>query len=121
MAITIHIVSAIGALLSGLVQLSLPKGTKFHKLLGWFWMCAMVTAAFSSFWITGLMGIFWGYSPIHLLSMWTLFCVGASIYFVRVGNISRHRNFAVGAFFGVVGAGIGALLPGRLISQWLFG
>ncbi|WP_347332888.1 DUF2306 domain-containing protein [Marinimicrobium locisalis] len=121
MALAIHLFAALGALLAGASQLVSPKGTKLHKVVGWFWMGAMVTVAVSSFWLTGLMDVIWGYSPIHILSLWTLFCVAASLYFVKTGNIRRHRGFAVGAFIGVVGAGLGTLLPGRLVGQWLFG
>ncbi|MEL0166740.1 MAG: DUF2306 domain-containing protein [Pseudomonadaceae bacterium] len=120
MAVTIHLVAALWALLAGTSQLLGAKGTGLHRLVGWSWMVAMVIVAISSFWLTGFMDLFWGFSPIHLLSIWILVCVAVSLYSARTGNIRRHRAFAVGAFWGVVGAGIGALLPGRLIYQWLF-
>lgn len=121
MAITIHLAAALWALLAGSSQLLTQKGTKLHKVVGWSWMAAMVVVPISSFWLTGFMNLFWGYSPIHLLSIWILVCVGVSLYSVRTGNIKRHRAFAVGAFYGVVGAGLGTLAPGRLIHQWIFG
>lgn len=121
MAITIHLTAALWALLAGISQLLTPKGIRLHKMLGYSWMTAMVIVAISSFWLTGFMNLFWGYSPIHLLSILTLVCIGISLYSARTGNIKRHRAFAVGAFCGLVGAGIGALAPGRLIHQWIFG
>ena len=121
MALTIHLTAALWALLAGISQLSAPKGTKLHRMVGWSWMLAMVIVAISSFWLTGFMELFWGYSPIHLLSIWILVCVAVSLYSARTSNIKRHRRFAVGAYYGVVGAGIGALAPDRLIHQWLFG
>ena len=36
----------------------------------------------------------WGpYSPIHLLSIWTIFC-RAGCYYVRIGNIKRQAGDA---------------------------
>lgn len=121
MAITIHLTAAIWVFLAGINQLFARKGTKVHKIVGWSWMVAMVIVAVSSFWLTGFMDLFWGFSPIHLLSIWILVCVAVSLYSARTGNIKRHRAFAVGAFYGVIGAGIGILAPDRLIHQWLFG
>ena len=121
MALTIHLTAALWALLAGISQLSTPKGTRFHKMVGWSWMAAMVIVAVSSFWLTGFMDLFWGYSPIHLLSVWILVCVAVSLHSAKTNNIKRHKAFAIGAFYGVVGAGIGALAPGRVIHQWLFG
>ncbi len=84
-------------------------------------MIAMIIVAISSFWLTGFMNLLWGYSPIHLLSIWVLVCVMVSITSARSGNIKRHKAFAAGAFYGVIGAAIGTLMPGRLIHQWVFG
>lgn len=120
MAITIHLTAAIWALLAGINQLFSLKGSKSHKVVGWSWMAAMVVVAVSSFWLTGFMDLLWGYSPIHILSIWILVCVAVSIYSARIGNIKRHRAFSLGAFYGVIGAGIGTLAPDRLIHQWLF-
>lgn len=121
MATSVHLIAALWALLAGISQLYMRKGTRVHRVVGWSWMTAMVVVAISSFWLTGFMNLFWGYSFIHLLSIWILVCVTVSLYAVRTGNIKRHRGFAVGAFYGVIGAGIGALAPGRLMHQWLFG
>lgn len=120
MALSIHVAAALWALMAGGGQLLAPKGTRLHKIVGWSWMIAMVLVAISSFWLKGLMDVVWGYSPIHLLSIWILICVAVSIYSARTHNIKRHKAFAKGAFYGVLGAGIGALAPGRLIHQWLF-
>ena len=121
MAVTLHLIAALWALLAGGFQLLTRKGTQLHRVVGWSWMTAMVIVAVSSFWLTGFMDVFHGYSPIHLLSVWVLVCVAVSVYSARAGHIRRHRAFAVGAFIGVIGAGLGALAPGRLIYQWLVG
>jgi len=118
MLLTLHISAAIWALITGTCQLIAPKGTKPHKLIGWSWMIAMVIASLSSFGLHGFPAILGPFSIIHFLSFWVLVCVAASIYFARTGNINSHKRFSKGAFFGLVGAGIGTLAPGRLINEW---
>ncbi|MCV2401863.1 DUF2306 domain-containing protein [Marinomonas sp. C2222] len=120
MFLALHITAAFFALISGAFQLAMPKGTKQHKFIGRFWMLAMTVTALSSFALKGFDPVIGSLSVIHFLSIWVLICVAASIYFAKVGNIKRHKNFAVGAFYGLVGAGFGTLAPGRLIHEWLF-
>ncbi len=48
-------------------------------------------------------------------------CLVISMLAVRRRRLDTHRNFLVGAYLGLVGAGLGTLAPGRLISGWLFG
>ena len=109
-------------ILSGAVQLLLKKGTKTHKLIGWSWMVAMIVVAISSFGITGIVDWFYGYGPIHLLSIWVLICVFVSLVAVKKGKIGIHKAYTVGAYFGAIGAGLAAMLvPDRLLYNFLFG
>ncbi len=121
MADFIHLFAACWVLMAGGLQIALRKGTPLHKLLGWSWMLSMLVVAISSFWITGFMDWLWGFSPIHLLSLWVMFCVVMSVQGARSGNLLRHKFFAVGAYFGTIGAALGALAPGRMLNQMLFG
>ena len=45
-AIQIHAFAAIAAFLVGVVQLTAPKGTIPHRLIGWLWVMLMLTARF---------------------------------------------------------------------------
>lgn len=122
MPIYIHLVAAFWVLLAGGAQLALKKGTGTHKLIGWTWMLAMMVVSISSFWISGFVDWFFGYGPIHLLSIWVLICVTVSLTSARRGNVRLHKFYAVGAYFGTLGAALGALLvPDRLLHDWLFG
>lgn len=121
LALSIHLLAALVAIAIGAAQLAGRKGTRQHKFIGWTWMAAMVVVAVSSFWLQGFMDLIWGLGPIHLLSLWILVCVTAAVYSARVGKIRTHKNFTVGAYCGVVGAGLGALAPGRMLNQALFG
>ena len=115
---SLHLAAAIVSLLVGAAVLARTKGTASHKLLGRIWVALMLAVAISSFWIQGLnRGSF---SWIHLLSAWTLISLACAIYFIRSGNVRAHRGFMVGTFLGLVGAGIGALAPGRLLYRFFF-
>jgi uncharacterized membrane protein len=46
--IQIHAFAAIAAFVIGAVQLSAPKGTIPHRLVGWLWAVSMLTVAISS-------------------------------------------------------------------------
>ena len=70
-AIQIHAFAAITAFAVGLAQLTAPKGTIPHRLIGWSWAMLMLTVAISSFFIHRIR--LWGpWSPIHLLSILVL-------------------------------------------------
>src|SRR5260370_18142488 len=70
--IQIHALAAIAAFAVGLVQLTAPKGTIPHRLIGWSWVMLMLTVAVSSLFIHKIR--LWGpWSPIHLLSILVLF------------------------------------------------
>ena len=117
--IALHAALAALSLLIGAAVLARPKGTSSHKLLGRIWVSAMVGVALSSFWIFEIRrGA--GPSFIHLLSVWTLVSLGLAVWFIRRGNVRAHKGFMVGTFLGLMGAGLGALAPGRALSRLLF-
>ena len=116
LASAIHLVAVIPAAVIGAVQLAAPKGTRPHRLLGWIWVLAMLTAAVSSFWVMEIRkGA--GWSVIHLLSVWVLVAMGLALWHIRRGNVRAHRRYMVGTLLGLAGAGIGALMPGRFLAQ----
>jgi uncharacterized membrane protein len=116
-AVALHLSSAAGALALGLVIMARTKGTASHRLMGRTWVGLMTLAALSSFWLTGLRD---GFSVIHLLSVWTLIAMALAIYFIRKGNVKRHRGFMIGTFLGLAGAALGALAPGRMLYRFFF-
>jgi uncharacterized membrane protein len=115
----IHLVAIVPAVVIAAVQFTSRKGTQSHKVLGWIWVLSMTVVAVSSFWIMELRkGA--GFSVIHLLSLWVLICLVCAIWFIRRGNVRAHKRFMIGVTLGVIGAGIGALMPGRFLAQLLF-
>ena len=119
--IPFHAILAMIAIILGGIQLSMKKGGLIHKLLGRIWVGIMMFVAITSFFIHEIK--LWGaYSPIHLLSLWTIFSLGLGIYFVRVGNIKRHKQVMIALyFFALILTGFFTLMPGRVMHQILIG
>ena len=119
--IPLHAIMAIIAIILGGIQLSMKKGGAIHKFLGRIWVGLMLIVAITSFFIHETK--MWGdYSPIHLLSLWTIFSLGLGIYFVRVGNIKRHKQVMIALyFFALILTGFFTLMPGRVMHQILIG
>ena len=119
--IPFHAILAMIAIILGGIQLSMKKGGAIHKLLGRIWVGLMMIVAITSLFIHEIK--LWGaYSPIHLLSLWTIFILGVGIYYVRVGNIKRHKQVMIATyFFALILTGFFTLMPGRVMHQILIG
>lgn len=114
--VQIHLAAALLALAIGAAQFTLPKGTASHKLLGRTWVGLLAVIAVGSFWITGLNGD--GLSPIHGLSAFTIAMLVLGVRAAWRGNIRVHRFTMIGIYGGaLIGAGLGALAPGRILWQ----
>ena len=120
-AIQVHAFAAVAAFTLGAVQLAAPKGTIPHRLFGWLWAGLMLIVALSSFFIHEIR--LWGaWSPIHLLSIFTLIMLPLAVWRARRHDVRRHRRAMVGLFAGaLVIAGIFTFMPGRIMHAVLFG
>ncbi|MCC5812660.1 MAG: DUF2306 domain-containing protein [Ectothiorhodospiraceae bacterium] len=119
-AIQIHTVAALLALGLGLGQFTLKRGSVPHRLVGWGWVLLMVVTAGSSFFIhqIRLVGL---WSPIHLLSVYTLIMLVVAVHAARTHRVLTHRYTMISLFvFALIGAGAFTLLPGRLMHAVLF-
>ena len=119
--IPLHAIIAIFAIVVGGVQLILKKGTPLHKFMGWAWVSLMLIVCFTSFFIHKVN--LWGkYSPIHLLSIWTIIAVVLGVYFARIGNVKRHKIFMVWTYWlALILTGLFTLYPGRVMNLIFFG
>ena len=119
--VPLHAIAAMIAIILGGLQLYMKKGGTIHMLLGRIWVGLMLIVSVSSFFIHEIK--LWGaYSPIHLLSIWTIFSLGLAIYFVRVGNIKRHKQVMLALYgFALILTGFFTLMPGRVMHQIVFG
>jgi uncharacterized membrane protein len=120
-AIQLHAFTAIAAFALGAVQLSAPKGTLPHRTAGWIWVALMVIVAVSSFFIHDLR-VWDAWSPIHLLSVFTLAMLPLAVMHARRHRVDRHRRAMVAIFVGaLVIAGLFTLAPGRIMHAVVFG
>lgn len=120
-AIPLHAFAAMAAFVLGLVQFAAPKGTLPHRTIGWIWVGLMAVVAASSFWIhqIRLVGPF---SPIHLLSIFTLVMLPIAVWRAHTHRVAAHRWTMIFLFAGaLVVAGLLTLLPGRIMHQVVFG
>src|SRR5712691_4005624 len=119
--IQLHAFAALGAFTLGAVQLAAPKGTIPHRLFGWLWASLMLAVVVSSFFIHTIR--LWGpWSPIHLLSLFTLAMLPLAVWRARQHDVPRHQRAMTGLFVGaLVIAGVFTLLPGRIMHAVVFG
>lgn len=120
-AIPLHAFAAMAALVLGLVQFAAPKGTLPHRTIGWIWVVLMAVVAASSFWIhqIRLVGPF---SPIHVLSIFTLVVLPLAVWRAHTHRVADHRRMMIFIFAGaLVVAGLFTLLPGRIMHHVIFG
>ena len=120
-AIPLHACAAMAAFALGLVQFAAPKGTLPHRTIGWIWVLLMVSVAISSFWIhtIRLVGPF---SPIHLLSIFTLIVLPIGVWRAHRHRAADHKRIMTMIFTGaLVIAGLFTFLPGRIMHAVVFG
>jgi uncharacterized membrane protein len=116
-----HAITALLAVIIGAIQLASGKGTMQHRVLGYLWVSMMMYVSISSFFISEIQ--LWGtYSPIHLLSAWTVLTLCTGVYFARVGNIKAHQlNMQLLYGLALILTGLFTLLPNRVMGQIFFG
>ena len=119
--IPLHAFAAMAAFVLGLVQFAAPKGTLPHRTVGWIWVALMAVVAASSFWIHQIR-LFGPFSPIHLLSIFTLVMLPLGVWRAHRHDVNGHRKTMVLTFIGaLVIAGLFTLLPGRIMHAVVFG
>ena len=115
-----HLLTILVALVLTPVMLLRRRGDGLHRLLGRVWVAAMVATALFSFWVRTINpGHF---SPIHLLSLFTLVQAPLIWWSARTHRVARHR-FAVRAMVtgALLIAGFFTFSSGRLLGHFLFG
>jgi uncharacterized membrane protein len=120
-AIQIHAFAAMTAFALGVVQLAAPKGTLPHRTIGWTWVALMVVVSVTAFWIHEIR--LWGpWSPIHLLSIFTLVTLPLGVLYAKRHRVANHRNVMIAIFTGaLVIAGLFTFVPGRIMYAVVFG
>lgn len=81
----------------------------------------MLVVAGSSFWIHQIQ-LVGPWSPIHLLSIFSLAMLALGVTAARSHNVRRHRFTMIGIFFGaLLIAGLFTFIPGRIMHAVVFG
>jgi uncharacterized membrane protein len=121
LAVQFHVATVIPAAILGAFIFLRPKGTAIHRLLGKIWVVLMVGTSVSTFFIHELR-MFYGFSPIHLLSIFTIYGCLQSVYFARRGETRRHMRIMQSVYLGgIVIAGGFTFVPGRIMHEIAFG
>jgi len=120
-SIPVHAMAAMAAFVLGVIQFAAPKGTLPHRTIGWIWVLLMLAVAGSSFWTHQIK--LWGpWSPIHLLSIFTLTMLLLGVWYAHRHRVVDHRRVMIGLFSGaLVIAGLFTLLPGHIMHAVVFG
>ena len=116
-----HSLAAFAAVIIGAAQLWMRKGARVHRIIGYIWVALMAIVALSSFFIheIRLVGAF---SPIHLLSIFTLLSLYMAILAAKDWRINAHRRWMQNLYvMALLITGAFTFLPGRTMHMILFG
>lgn len=119
----LHLATVLPAFFLGTWLMLRRKGTPLHRLLGKIYMGLMLLTALITLLIPARVGpqFFGHFGFIHGFSLLVLVMVPSAWVAVRRGQIVRHRRMMVGTYVGgLLIAGSFALMPGRLLNDWLF-
>lgn len=114
-----HAIAAMLALILGTWQLLTKKKNTTHRYIGYTWILLMLYVSISGFWIHSIqvIGLF---SPIHLLSILTIWALYQSVKAAKQKNIVKHKKMMkLLYFFGLLVAGLFTLLPNRAMHEVL--
>ncbi len=120
----LHLATVLPCLLIGAWLLLRRKGTSAHKKLGWAYAALMLFTACVTVFMPAAVGprLFDHFGFIHLFSLLVLVSVPLALVRIRAGHVPAHRVNMVGVYVGgILIAGAFALMPGRLLNDWLFG
>jgi uncharacterized membrane protein len=121
LAVQVHAAAATAALVLSAVQLLRRRGDAPHRALGWLWVAAMATAALSSFFVHEIRTVYGLFSPIHLLSIFTLAALPRAVWYARQHLVRKHRRMMLRLFWlGLVLPGALTLVPGRIMHKVVF-
>jgi len=118
--VQLHVCAALCAIVIGPMVLWRRSRDRWHKRLGYTWVIAMAVTAISSFGIS-VDPIIGPFSPIHILSVFTIWGLWQGINAARQRNIAKHQGHMRNLYFWALGvAGLFTFLPGRRMNTVFF-
>jgi uncharacterized membrane protein len=119
-SVQLHVLSVTVAFFAGLIIFLLPKGTGFHRLLGWTFVIAMIGAAATS--VMMIADFNTGVNFLHIFTVVTAVSLTLGLAAIRRGDVRGHAYNMVGLYIGaLLVAGSFSFIPGRLMWRMLFG
>lgn len=119
--IQLHVSAAVFAVVIGPFVLLRRSRDLWHKGFGYVWVIAMAMTALTSFGIAAKIGP-GPVSPIHILSVITLWGLWNAVNAARQRRIKAHQKGMQALYFWAMGiAGLFTFLPGRLMNTAAFG
>jgi uncharacterized membrane protein len=110
--VQVHTLSALSALVLGVIQMVAPKGTIPHRSMGVLFVLLMLNTAMTVVFLRG----FGNFSIIHIFVPVTLVGLYQLVKSVRNGGVG-HRKAINGLFYGaLIIPSLFAFLPGRLMN-----
>lgn len=119
-AIKLHLLAALLALGLGILLWCRSKGDNTHRWIGRGFVCTMLIAAVTAIFIREANN--GKFSIIHIFVPITLIGCFQVIYFIRAGNLAKHKKAVKGLFFcALIIPGIFAVTPGRILWKLIWG
>lgn len=116
-----HVIAALIAVVLGPLVLLRRSRDSWHKRLGYVWVVAMGLTALTTFGMWAEIGP-GPISPIHALSVFTLWALWKGVRAARARNIATHQKEMRSLYFWAMGiAGLFTFLPGRRMNIAVFG
>ena len=120
LVVQLHVCAALCAIVLGPIALWRRSRDHWHKRLGYAWVVAMGATALSSFAISDA-HVIGPFSPIHGLSVFTLWGLWQAVNAARQGRIAHHSQGMRSLYFWAMGvAGLFTFLPGRRMNTVFF-
>lgn len=120
-AIQIHLVTALGALVAGVLIWLRPKGTRTHKFAGRVFMALMLLTAVSAIFIAEINR--GHYSFIHIFIPITIIGIVQALWAIKNRNIKKHVLHVKNLFFFalLIPGILSVAIPGRRLFAVFFG
>jgi hypothetical protein len=120
LSVQVHVAGAMTALVVGMLIFLLPKGTGFHRLLGWSWVSSMIIVAATS--IAMIVDFGNGVNALHVFTAITVVSLWGGLAGIRRGDVRQHAASMTGLYVGgLIIAGLFAFIPGRIMWNVVFG
>ena len=126
-AVQLHVFTVVPAFFLGtwLIFFS-RKGAPRHRAIGYVYLTLMTITAITALFIHEIPAIDivfgFGFGPIHIFSVVTLWGVVGALRGAWTHNIKMHRSSMLGVYIGgILIAGTFAFLPGRIMHALVFG